>query len=371
LSFFDDGEETTPGSPTAAPRRPRPRQPLYGGGGPRTDQHTLMVRRLVAVGVAVVLLIVIVLVINGCLKSQQQQSLKDYNHNVSLLAQESDAKVAHPLFAALAGASAKSALDVEVQIDQLRIESQNLAARAKSLSVPGAMAAAQRDLLIALDLRAEAMAKTAALLPTALGGQSKSTATTKLAGDMEILLASDVLFSQRVVPLIQQALSSNAINGLSTSASRFLPNLGWLDPATVQARLSGKSGNGSSTSVAPGTHGDSLAGVSVGTNTLEVEPTINHISGGGSPTFTVTVENTGSNSETNVKVDIAVTAAGKQFKASHAINSIEPGSKLNVEIPVSGISLGVASKIEVSVEPVPGETNTENNKNTYLAIFSQ
>ena len=85
----------------------------------------------------------------------------------------------------------------------------------------------------------------------------------------------------------------------------------------------------------------------------------------------MTVENTGTNAETNVKVDVTVTAGGKQLQASHAINKTEPGRKVNVEIPVNGVPLGVASKIEVNVEPVPGETNTENNKSTYLAIFGE
>ena len=74
----------------------------------------------------------------------------------------------------------------------------------------------------------------------------------------------------------------------------------------------------------------------MGTTTLEPEPTINHISGGGNPTFTVTVENDGEFTETNVKVDVTVTAGGKQYKASQVINKTEPGKKVNVEIPVTG-----------------------------------
>ena len=66
-----------------------------------------------------------------------------------------------------------------------------------------------------------------------------------------------------------------------------------------------------------------------------------------------------------------MTAGGKQFKASHVINQTQPESKVNVEIPVAGVPLGVASKVEAFVEPVPGEENTENNKGTFLAIFSQ
>jgi hypothetical protein len=330
-----------------------------------------MVRRRVAAGVAVVVLIVIVLLINGCLKSEKQQSLKDYNRAVSALAQESVSQVAQPLFTALTGASSKSALNVEVQINQLRIQAQKMAEQARKLSVPGEMAEAQRCLLLTLDFRVEGVTKIAALVPVALGGQSKQ-ASTLIAGDMEIFLASDVIYSQRVAPLIQQTLTSNGIHELSTASSRFLPNIGWLEPNTVLARITGQSSTGTQGSqTVTGHHGHVLSGVSVGANKLEPEPTINHVTGGGNPTFAVTIENDGEFPESNVKVDVTVTAAGKQYKASKVINQTQPGKKVNAEIPVTGIPLGVAAKVEVQVEPVPGETNHEGTKSTYLAIFSQ
>jgi uncharacterized repeat protein (TIGR01451 family) len=331
-----------------------------------------MVRRRIAAGAAVVLLIIVVLVINGCLKSQKKQSLKDYNHDVSELAQDSVTQVSQPLFVALTGAASKSALEVDNQINQLRIQAQELAGRAKKLSAPGEMSGAQHDLLLTFDLRLEGMEKMTTLVPKALGGQAKQTSTA-IAGDMEIFLASDVIYSQRVAPLIQETLANTGITGLSTASSRFLPNIGWLEPNTVYARITGQGASSSANGIAPGTHGSSLVGVSVGANQLQPEETgtLNHISGGGSPTFTVTVENTGTNPESNVKVDVVVTAGGKQFKASHVVNSTQPGTKVNVEVPVTGIPVGVASKVAVNVEGVPGETNVENNKNVYLAIFGE
>ncbi len=330
----------------------------------------MMVRRRVAAGVAVVLLIVIVLLINGCLKSQKQQSLKDYNHDVNQLAIETQSQVSGPLFSTLTNATSKSALEVEQQIDELLRQMQAIDGHAKDLSVPGEMSSAQHDLLLSYDLRVEGMTKIAALLPSALGGQAKQ-ASIKIAGDMEIFLASDVIYSQRVVPLIQQTLASSGIHELTTSPSRFIPNLGWLDPATTQARITGQPVGSNPSGVAPGTHGSALIGVAVGTTTLQPEPTLNHISGGGNPTFTVTFEDSGDNPETNIKVEVVVTAGGKQYKASHTVTSIQAGSKVNVEVPVSGVPTGVASKVEVNVATVPGETNAENNKNTYLAIFGE
>jgi hypothetical protein len=374
LSFFDDGEETASRPSTRVPRtpqRPQPRRAQHSEDPQSLDQHTLMVRRRIAAGAAIVLVILLALYISSCFKSQAKQSLETYNRDASRIAQESEQQVSKPFFSELADANSKSALDVENQLDQLHIQAQNQAAAAKALSVPGAMTGAQRDLLLALNFRTEGLAKVASLVRTALGGQAKQ-ASTLIAGDMEIFLASDVIYSQRVGPLIQQTLAANGVHGQSTTPSRFLPNLGWLEPTTVYARLTGQAASATpSGQIAPGTHGSSLVGVSVGTNTLQPEPTLNHISGGGNPTITAVVEDAGSNPETDVKVDVTITAGGKQYKATKTINSTQPGTKSNVEIPVTGVPLGVASKIEVNVEAVPGEANTENNKGSFIAIFSQ
>jgi hypothetical protein len=330
-----------------------------------------MVRRRWAAGGGIVLLIVLVLVINGCLNSQKTQALKEYAHDVSTIATESERQVSHPLFVALAGASTKSALDVETQVNQLHLEAQKQATQANGLSVPGEMDSAQRDLLLALDLRAEGVEKVSGQLRTALGGKAKQ-ASTLIAGDMENFLASDVIYSQRVVPLIEQTLKSAGVESQTVASSHFLPNIGWLEPSTTESRITGQAAASSSQSGAlTGHHGSALKGVSVGATTLEPEPALNHISGGGNPTFTVAVENAGEFTETNVKVDVTVTAGGKQYKASHAIDKTEPEKTVDVEIPVSGLPLGVAAKIEVQVEPVPGETNHEGTKDTFLAIFGQ
>ena len=53
------------------------------------------------------------------------------------------------------------------------------------------------------------------------------------------------------------------------------------------------------------------------------------------------------------------------------INQAQAGSKYNVEVTVVGVPQGVAAKVEAYVEPVPGETDLENNKSTYLAIFGE
>ena len=100
----------------------------------------------------------------------------------------------------------------------------------------------------------------------------------------------------------------------------------------------------------------------MGSTALEAEPALNHISGGGNPTFTVQVENDGEFPETDVKVDVTVTAAGKQLKASACDRKDRTGQDRQRRSPRHGVPLGVAAKVEAQVEPVPGETNHEDTE---------
>jgi hypothetical protein len=329
----------------------------------------MMVRRRIAVGVGLVALIVIALVVKSCMNSGREEALREYNRDAGRLVTESDRQVSRPFFATLAGASGKSPLDVEAAVATQRVLAQEQAARARSLSVPGEMDDAQRYLTLVLNLREEGLAKIATLVRTALGGQGKR-ASTLIAGDMEMFLTSDVIWSQRTAPLIQQALAADGIHGEATAGTQFLPNLGWLDPETVQARLTGQSASsGQSGQAVSGNHGSALTGTSVGATALEAEPAINHLPGGANPTFTVNVENSGEFPETDVKVEVTVTASGKQYKASKTIEKTEPGKTVSADIPVEGVPQGVAARISVYILPVPGENDSENNKGSYLAVF--
>lgn len=376
VSFFsgDDGPPSS-SSPTAtrsrsdaggAQRRPRPRRPQRSGFPSAHDRHAVMVRRRIAAGAGVVLLILVILLISALVKGGKAAALTEYNRSVNQIARESETHVAKKLFATLVGAGSREALSVEVAIERLHTEAQQLAARARSLSVPSEMAEAQRNLLLALDLRSEGVGKIAGLVRAALGGKD-SQADTQIAGDMEMLLASDVLWSQRIKPLISEALTAGGATSASTAFSRSLPNLGWLDAETVASRLGGQQA-GSTGKLAPGTHGDALVSVSVGTTTLQAEPAVNHLPAGTTPVFTAAVEDSGENEETGVKVEVAVTSNGGTSTATKTIAKIKPKETVNIDIPAK-VPAGVAAKATVKVHAVPGETNLENNTGSYLVFF--
>ena len=108
----------------------------------------------------------------------------------------------------------------------------------------------------------------------------------------------------------------------------------------------------------------------MGTKTLEAEPALNHISGGSSPTFTVMVENDGEFPETDVKVDLNVTAGGKQLKASHVIDSTEPEKdrqRRNPRLRDSARTWPRRSKSRSN--RCPAKPTTKATKGTFLGIF--
>ncbi len=330
----------------------------------------MVVRRRILAAVGFVALIVIVVVIASAVGGGKREAVESYGRNVSQIAKESNENVSAPFFEAISGAAAQPHGSVEEKINGLRVAAEGQTSHAEKLNVPSGLEAAQRDLLLVLDLRTEGLMKIGGRIAVALGGGSESaTAYKQIAGDMEGFLASDVVYSQRVAPLIEESLSANGASGQTVAASHFLPNLGWLEPNTVMARISGHSAPTTATSVSPGTHGSALVGVSVGTTTL-VPSELNHINSGPNPTFNVKVEDVGESSESNVKVDVTVTTAGKQYSDYNIIPKTTPGQSTTVEVPIEGLPLNTGAKVEVYVEPVPGETNLENNKATYEATFS-
>jgi hypothetical protein len=377
LSFFDEGDE-----PTRVRSRPaRPRRPATaargGGAGAPPDRQTARLRQAVGLGALVVLAFVIVLGFKGCLDSRKDNQLKDYNRNVTAVINDSDQSVGKPFFQRMAN-GARNSQDLAVQINQLRVAAEDDVKRAKAFDVPGDMTPAQRNLELVLNLRAAGLTKIADQIPAALGrGQTSEDAINKIAGEMQAFLASDVVYSQRVAPLIKDALDSNDVKGQQIAGSRFMTDVSWLSPATVAARLgrSGTSGGGTGTSgtAAPGLHGHGLVGTSIGAVALNPEApgVVNRVPWSANPAITVKFANQGDNDESNVKVSVSVKATtGKAITATKTIGQTKAKQQSTVNISLGAApAAGVPTTLSVLIAKVLGEKKTDNNRSSYTVIF--
>ncbi len=212
MSFFDDDDPPTRvTSRSGRPARPAaPRRPATAGGGGTgggsTDRQTVRTRQAVALGLGILVLILLIFGVKGCLDSRKERALKDYNRNVAAIISDSDQQVMKPFFELLGGGTA-AGKDLQVQVNQVRLNAEDDVTRAKALDVPTAMRPAQQNLELVLNLRAQALTAIAEKLATAQGrGAQAEAATAEIAGQMQAFLASDVVYSQRTAPLIKQAL---------------------------------------------------------------------------------------------------------------------------------------------------------------------
>jgi hypothetical protein len=374
VSFFDDDE---PDEPTRVTRPARPRRTAAAGrartatGGPPPDLARR--RQAVLLGTLAIVLILLIIGVNSCLDSRHDRGLRDYNRQVSSIVESSDNQVSRQLFDVLEGGGAAN--DLQVAVNQVRLVAEEDVKRAKSLDIPDDMKPAQRNLELVLNLRADGVQKIADEMPTALSTQAGAQeALRKVAGEMQAFLASDVVYSQRVAPLIKQALDDNNISGQRIAESHFLPSLGWLDAGQVAQRLNPDAAAGTETKdgiVAPGLHGHGLVSVAVGNVTLQPGEVVNRIPASQARTFDIVFANQGENDEQNVRVTIKITGAGKPISVSKTVNQTRAGT--NAEVPITLNSTpptGRAVTIEVQVRPVPGEEKTDNNRQTYTALFT-
>jgi archaellum component FlaF (FlaF/FlaG flagellin family) len=331
-----------------------------------------MVRRAVA-GVAIlIILILIVLGIHSCQVSARNRSLKDYNHNVTSLVQQSDATGAK-FFGLLSNPNASGGAGaLTTQLNETRVSADSELARARGLDVPDEVKGAQQNFLLTMTMRRDGIANIAQLIQRALGSATAQDAIKQIAAEMGRFYSSDVLYKDYVTIGIAAALHAAGItvgpSGEQIEAGQFLPDLGWLQPDFIASKL-GQQTTPTTPSgpVAPGLHGHSLDSVSVSGTTLQAGSP-NTIPASPPPKFDVTFTNTGGNTEKNVVVK--VTVSGTSVSAQTTVAQTTAGEQKTVTIPLPSSPPKGRYTITVTVQGVPGEKNLANNTLSFPVQFT-
>ena len=83
-------------------------------------------------------------------------------------------------------------------------------------------------------------------------------------------------------------------------------------------------------------------------------------------------QNQGENDERDVPVTVTVTGAGKPIKVRKTVDKTTAGQPAQVDVPLSQAPpAGTPVQIAVAVGAVPGEKTTDNNKQSYTALFTR
>jgi hypothetical protein len=326
----------------------------------------------VAVGALIVVLILIVVGVHSCQVSQANNDLRDYAVSVASLMRQSNHEGA-TLFGLLAQSQGSgTSSNLQSSVDEARLTASNQLAKARGLSAPGQLQAAQQDLVQALQMRADGIAAIARNLPSALQAQTAASAVNSIAANMALFYGSDALYKDYSLPLIVSALRRSGIpvggaSGEPVETGQFLPDIHWLSPAFVATELKAPATpTAPGGKIAPGSHGSKLDSVSVGGVTLQ-SSSANDVPVQPAPTFTLSFINSGQNKEVNVGCKVSVDGAG--ITGTGTVAQTSPGQTYSCKATLGSSPPAGAYTVTATVEPVPGEKNASNNTLKFPVTF--
>jgi hypothetical protein len=325
-----------------------------------------------AAGVGLLVLIVLVFALKSCLGARQERAMKDYVREVTDITQVSNQQGAE-LFRVLRGSGNRNqAVDYENTLNGFRLQSAQLVDRARELDHPGDVKQAHDYLIETLEFRRDGLKGIADNLPKALGDQDRREGTDNVTVQMQLLLASDVIYLERFDPALTRALEKKDLaDSVRRPSSRFLPDVQWLQPSYVSDRVSAlRTGSGGDTAAA-GLHGNGIGSVTLGGQTL-AEGGSTTVTLGNDLGFEVQVVNQGDNTETDVTVKATIGRGDDAIALDGQLDSIAAGETKSVTIPMNEQPpTGQSVSVAVAVEKVAGEEKTDNNKLTASVIFTR
>ena len=351
FSDYDDGQEPLDNE--------RSVQSLGGG----DQRRQFVVRRLIAIGAAVLIVILLVLAVRGILDARKTRAFENYVSDVTALADASNA-LSQKFFSELTGTAQEGELSFESQVSAHKATAQELLNRATALDAPSEMASANADIVLAFGLRRDGLSEIAAQIPAAGADQGSNRAFKRIAAQMRVFLASDVLYA-RGRTNGNTVLAEQEIAGQEIPQSKFLPDEpDWLDPAIVEANFPLTGGSGGA--VTPGVHGVGLFATAINGVALPPGGATTVPLGEGNPEIEVTVQNQGESDEADVGVSFTL----GETSGKDTIATIAPQETATVTIAINPApAAGQPLTLDVTVDAVAGELVEDNNSFQYTVTF--
>jgi hypothetical protein len=380
-TFDDDNELGLFDEPRRRPPRDRPqrssqRRPQRGPrrtGPPAGSNSVLRLAGLIALGIAIVF--GFALWVGSC-SGQAKQDYTSYITAMQPLARDS-ADVGKELATAL-GTPGLTMESFQSQLAQWSQREQADYVAAQRLQPPGPLQDAHAEALAAFQLRYNSLDRFASTLTVA---QSKHVgapvAAAALAGDAQLLSASDVVWEQLYKLPATDTLKAQNVTGVIVPASRIVTSPDIVSAsslAVLYERVRSSSHRGHSTGVV-------LDNALVGTNAVESGVSHALSTTTGTTVFAsltslvidVVIENAGASPEVQVPVTLTVMAGGQNlYTQTQKIPEVSAHAQATaaftrLQLPPSAFSHNAT--ISVSIRKVQGEARLDNNTATYPVFF--
>ena len=364
FDFFDESPttEAAPKKKKGSPpgKRPRlPKRPPTPPGGPQ------LYRLGVLIAGAILLAVIFILVINNCRGDQKQSAYEGYIEDAGAVATES-AELGTQLNQRLTTPGIRLEA-LRSDVEGLREQQEQILRRAQDLSPPGPLIEQQEALVETMQFRVNGLAGLARGLQLVAQTDDPQESGSNLANQAQRLVASDVVYADAFRAAAESVLEQQGITNVAVPASVFVQNPEFGSPTfwtqTVQRLTQGPE--------AGGLRGNGIAGVRVQPGGQElVRGEDNTVEQSADLAFEVLVENSGESQETQVKV-ILIVRQDPQIRKEQVIDVINPDETKTVRFTgFDNLQFSTQTTLQVQVEPVQGEQNTNNNTREYPIIFT-
>ncbi len=363
FDFFEESPttESAPRKKDSPPgKRPRlPKRPPTPPGGPR------LYRLGVLIAGAILLAVIFILVINNCRGDQKQAAYEGYIEDAGTVATES-AELGAQLNERLTTPGIRLEA-LRADVEGLQEQQEQILRRSQDLSPPGPLVEQQEALVETMQFRVNGLAGLARGLQLVAQTDDPQESGRNLANQAQRLVASDVVYADAFKAASESVLAEQGVTNVAVPASVFVQNPEFSSPTfwtqTVERLTQGPE--------AGGLRGNGLVGVRVQPGGQElVRGEDNTVEQSADLAFEVLVENSGESQETQVKV-ILIIRQDPQIRKEQIIDVINPQETKTVRFTgFDTLQFSTQTTLQVQVEPVQGEQNTNNNTREYPIIFT-
>jgi hypothetical protein len=377
FDFFEEEEPPTQESSRADRAIRRPGGPRGPQRPPRAPANLTPLLRLVGlIAFAILIIVLLVFWIQSCNEASKTATYKNYMSKVDEVSSSSQ-QIGRQLSQALLAQGLKQA-EVERRISGLARQEQVDVDRAREITPPGALRDEHDSLIEALQFRVSGLNGLASALAATAKTKDLTRAGSVLASQMQRLLASDVIYDDSFKAPSSAELKRQGVTGTSESGGPLVPDSNFLQTAdlattTSMVNVLSKIRGGAVTPSQGGLRGTNIVKTEVLPSGTELSTTQQTpITVRTNMAFRVTVEDSGDSQETGIPVTLRIVqSSGGTITKKQTIPFINPGEqKAVVFTNIPAVNFASNATIKVEVQPVPGETKTDNNSADYPVIFS-
>jgi hypothetical protein len=360
---WDEPEERPPGPPRGRP--PRRRGPSIRPPGNLTP----LLRLVALISLAILIVVLLVVWIEGCTSDQKRDRYQAYLTEIASVGNASN-QLGQELLTTLTTPALKLE-DLDAKLGGFAQTAENQVARAEAIDAPGALHTSHEGAIEALQFRVNGIRGLQTAFQETADATEASVAGEQLAIQGQRLLASDIVWTDAFRGRVESVLASEGVEGLVIPNSDFVETDEILSPedlAAIWQRIQGAADGGTP----QGLHGSGISYVkALPSDQLLSTETETTILVTDELALEVGVEDTGDAQEVQIKVHLTIPKTPDPIRMTRTIPLIDPGETEIVRFPVGTlVPFGETVSVKVDVDPVQGETNTNNNTFEYPVIFT-